>query len=71
MTEDQMYIPEDVRHYPSEKNPHCHSYIWRPQEDLDKEDKMRDPEWYPKGTHYNVYNRKDFRRETDNTPKEY
>jgi hypothetical protein len=23
---------------------------------------MRDPEWYPKGTHYNIYNKPDFER---------
>lgn len=34
MTDDQMYIPEDVRHFPTDKNPHSSSYLWRPQEDL-------------------------------------
>ena len=23
---------------------------------------MRDPEWYPKNTHYNIYNKPDFDR---------
>jgi hypothetical protein len=23
---------------------------------------MRDPNWYPKGTYYNLYNREDFQR---------
>lgn len=57
-----MYIPEDKRPYPTEKNPHCSTGFWRPQEDLLEEDEMRDPNWYPKGTNYNVYNRKDFQR---------
>ena len=65
MTEDQMYIPEDVRPYPADKNPHCYSYLWRPQEDLIEEEDMRDPEWYPKQTYYNIYNRTDFRRNED------
>jgi len=30
MTDDQIYIPEDVRPYPADKNPHCNSYHWRP-----------------------------------------
>ena len=55
MTEDQIYIPESERPFPSEKNPHCSSTMWRPQEDLREEDDMRDPDWYPKGTHYNIY----------------
>ena len=36
--------------------------MWRPQEDLAEEDEMRDPTWYPKGPHYNIYNRDDFER---------
>jgi hypothetical protein len=24
---------------------------------------MRDPNWYPKGTHYNIYNKEDFARD--------
>jgi len=24
---------------------------------------MRDPNWYPRDTHYNIYNKKDFRRD--------
>ncbi len=67
MTEDQMYIPEDVRPFPSERNPHCHSYTWRPQEDLKAEDEMRDPEWYPRDTYYNIYNRPDHKRKVEHT----
>ena len=33
--------------------------MWRPQQDLAEEDEMRDPAWYPKDTHYNIYNRDD------------
>jgi len=58
-----MYIPEDVRPFPTPKNPHCSKEMWRPQEDLLEEDQMRDPNWYPKDTHYNIYNQKDFKRE--------
>lgn len=62
MTEDQIFIPEDKRPFPTSRNPHAHSYIWRPQEDLLEEDEMRDPNWYPKETYYNIYNRKNFER---------
>ena len=63
MTVDQMFIPEDHRPFPSEKNPYCSKELWRPQVDLEEEDQLRDPDWYPKDTHYNIYNRKDFQRE--------
>jgi hypothetical protein len=62
MTEDQMYIPEDVRPFPSPKNPFASSHKWRPQEDLIEEEEMRDPNWYPKNTYFNIYNREDFSR---------
>ena len=54
-----MYIPEDVRPFPSAKNPNCNNYIWKSQENLIEEDEMRDPNWYPKDTYYNIYNRED------------
>lgn len=62
MTEDQMYIPEDARPYGTQKNPHASSHRWRPQEDLIEEEEMRDPNWFPKNTYFNVYNREDFER---------
>jgi hypothetical protein len=65
MTVDQMMIPENERPFPSEKNPHCSKELWRPQEDLREEDQMRDPNWYPKDTYYNIYNKRDFKRESD------
>ena len=30
MTEDQIYPPESKRPFPSEKNPHCYTGMWRP-----------------------------------------
>lgn len=62
MTEDQMYIPEDARPFPSVKNPNAHSYMWKSQENLIEEDEMRDPNWYPKDTYYNIYNKPDHQR---------
>ena len=56
MTDDQIYPPEDVRPFATTKNPHCDASIWRPQDDIIEEDEMRDPNWYPKGTQYNIYN---------------
>lgn len=62
MTDDQIYIPEEHRPYDTGKNPHCSKSYWRPQEDLLEEDEMRDPNWYPKETYFNIYNRPDFQR---------
>lgn len=45
--------------------------MWRPQEDLEEEDKMRDPEWYPQNTHYNIYNKKDHQRDGAGTLLEH
>jgi hypothetical protein len=59
-----MFIPEDARPFPSEKNPFCTTELWRPQEDLAEEDQMRDPNWYPKDTYFNIYNKGDFSRES-------
>ena len=70
MVEDQMGIPEDARPFDTGKNPHASKTMWRSQEDMKREDEMREPEWYPKDTYYNIYNRKDFSRESK-TLKEY
>ena len=72
MVDDQMFIPEDARPFPSEKNPYCSKELWRPQEDLKEEEEFRDPNWYPKDTHFNIYNKKDFaRQEAKKGIKEY
>ena len=62
MTEDQMYIPENERPFPSKKNPHATTALWRPQVDLEEEEQFRDPNWFPKDTAYNIYNQPDFER---------
>ena len=50
MVNDQIYIPEYEREFGTQKNPHCHTHTWRPQEDLKRDEEMRDPNWYPKNT---------------------
>ena len=61
-----------MRPYPITKNPHCDAHLWKPQEDLLQDEEMRDPNWYPKNTQFNVYNRKDFvRPETGKTGREH
>lgn len=59
MSEDQHLIPEDERPCPVPKHPNSSKILWRPQNDLQEEDEMKNPDWYPKDTLYNVYQRKD------------
>lgn len=59
MTHDQSYIPEPERPCPVPKNPHCSKDYWRPQSDLERDQKMEDPDWVP-NTYYNVYNTEKF-----------
>lgn len=56
-------IPEDERPCPVKKNPNCSKELWRPQSDIHEEKEMESPDWYPKNTHYNIYNRSDFKKE--------
>ena len=70
MVRDTIYIPESERKFDEGKNPHAHSYLWRPQEDLKRDEEMRDPNWYPKDTIFNVYNQPDFKKK-EQTPTEY
>ncbi len=65
MSYDQQTIPEDERPCPVPKNPHCSKDYWKPQQDLKEEEEMKDPNWYPKHTTYNVYNRKDYNKEKE------
>lgn len=53
--EDQMSLPEDIRPFPSPRNPHCRKELWRSQEDLQQEIEMLDENWFPKDTKYNIY----------------
>ena len=48
MSQDQNLIPESERPCPTPKNPNCNSEYWKPQVDLQEEDEMRNPDWYPK-----------------------
>lgn len=61
--EDQCTIPEEQRVYPSPKHPNCSRTLWKSQDDLQEIENMKNPNWYPKGTKYNVYNQNDFVRE--------
>lgn len=60
MSEDQNLIPEDERIFPSPKHPNCSKEMWRPQADLQEEEEMSNPNWYPRDTLYNDYQKQDF-----------
>lgn len=61
MTFDQQFIPESERTFPAEKNPYCNREHWKPQNDLEEEELMNDPNWLP-DTNQNVYNDDQFKR---------
>lgn len=56
-----MTIPEDIREYPSPKNPYSSKELWKPQEKLEEEAEMYDENWYPNDTKYNIYNQESFK----------
>lgn len=57
--EDQMSLPEDLRRK-SAKHPNASKELWRSQENWERIEKMKDPNWTPEGLLYNVYNKPDF-----------
>ena len=59
--EDQITIPEGVRRFPTEKNPHCNRDLWKSQEDLDNIENMKNPNWTPENIPYNVYGAPNFK----------
>lgn len=42
---DQMNIPEDIRRFPTARNPHCRTEMWKSQEQLEMEHEMEDPNY--------------------------
>jgi hypothetical protein len=60
MVMDQQFIPEDERPCPLPRNPHCTTTYWKPQSDIKEEDEMQSPDWFPKNTAFNIYNKKEF-----------
>lgn len=65
--EDQFNIPEDERPYPTPRNPHCRKELWKSQDSLQEQEILRDENWYPKNTNYNIYNQADFVKPKGNT----
>jgi len=54
--EDQMSLPEDERRFPTPKHPQSRRELWQSQEKLQELEYMKDPEWFPEGTRFNIYN---------------
>jgi len=50
-----MSLPEDMRSFPTERNPYARAELWKSQEDLQKEQEMLNEDWYPRNTKYNLY----------------
>lgn len=63
--EDQVNIPESKRKFPSPRNPHARSELYQDQEQLHRIEQLKDPNWYPTDTKYNIYNQKNAAQSTD------
>lgn len=57
--EDQYSLPEDLRRR-GVKSPHASKELWKSQDDWERVEQMRDPNWTPKDLPGNTYNRKDY-----------
>ena len=64
--EDQYSIPEDIRVKESPKHPNARASLFRSQDKLQELEAMKDPEWFPQGTRYNIYNQDNWVREPEN-----
>ena len=42
-----MSPPEDIRAFPTPKNPYARKELWKSQEDLELNNQMMDENWYP------------------------
>jgi len=61
MLEDQVNLPEDLRQFPSPRNPNSRSELWISQEKSAEIKEMEDPNWYPQGTTMNIYKQPTYR----------
>lgn len=66
MIEDQQTLPEDAREFPSPRHPNATTELYQSQEKLQMLENMRDPEWYPHGTRYDIYNQGDWKNTNRN-----
>lgn len=49
-------MPEDARAYPTPRHPNATRELWRPQEKHQELEYMKDAEWFPNDTRFNIYN---------------
>lgn len=64
MIEDQQTLPEDMREASVPRHPNAKAELWKSQESLQELEDMQDPEWYPQGTSYNIYNQSGWKKGT-------
>lgn len=56
MIEDQMSLPDTHREFPSPKHENANRTLWQSQDKQQELSYMEDPEWFPEGTEFNIYN---------------
>lgn len=60
-----MNLPEDIRPYATPKNPFARKELWKSQDQLHEEIKMRKVDWYPNNTEFNIYNQNNHEHSTE------
>ena len=58
IAEDQYMLPEDIRKK-SIKHPNASRELWKSQEEWERMEQMKNPNWIPDNLKYNVYNQKE------------
>lgn len=56
-----MTLPEDERAFPTPKHQNANRELYVPQEKLQEIEYLKDSEWFPENTQYNIYNQKDWK----------
>ena len=51
-----MSLPDTYREFPSPKHENANRTLWRSQDKQQELEYMQDPEWFPEGTEFNIYN---------------
>jgi hypothetical protein len=53
---DQQTLPENLRRFPTVRNPHARTKLWHPQDKLQRLEQLVEEDWAPEDTKYDIYN---------------
>jgi len=60
-----MTLPEDERPFPTPKHANANRELYVPQERLQEIEYLKDPEWVPENTKFNIYNNPNWKMPSD------